>query len=232
MIGSSKNSTENYPRKCFWAQEKETWIKFNPGLSANRPSNNRCFKCRECSLSVIALKSLHQKAFKPRKKTEDAPRNVWFSFRRAFWKILTISRLILIYKFCISLHWFLSLSLTGAHSSHTHRPDFPNFLSVSNILNLAYHHEKRPYLHICKPVAAGTPEIWSFFRPVKKCKKKHWLSVDWLSYDLEFYPYLKCHRYKKFVRALLVQILCHQLYLKFSKNVRLLTKSSWFWKCW
>ena len=40
MIGSSKNSTENYPRKCFWTQEKEPWVKFNPGLSANRPSNN------------------------------------------------------------------------------------------------------------------------------------------------------------------------------------------------
>ena len=22
-----------------WAQEKETWVKFNPGLNANRPSN-------------------------------------------------------------------------------------------------------------------------------------------------------------------------------------------------
>ena len=40
MIGSSKNSRENYPRKCFWTQEKETRVKFNPGLSANRPSNN------------------------------------------------------------------------------------------------------------------------------------------------------------------------------------------------
>ena len=40
MIESSKNSTENYPRKCFWTQEKEPWVKFNPGLSANRPSNN------------------------------------------------------------------------------------------------------------------------------------------------------------------------------------------------
>ena len=40
MIGSSKNSTENYPRKCFWTQEKETRVKFNPGLGANRPSNN------------------------------------------------------------------------------------------------------------------------------------------------------------------------------------------------
>ena len=26
MIGSFKNSTENYPRKCFWTQEKK-----NPG---------------------------------------------------------------------------------------------------------------------------------------------------------------------------------------------------------
>ena len=40
MIGSSKNNKENYPRKCFWTQEKETRLKFNPELSANRPSNN------------------------------------------------------------------------------------------------------------------------------------------------------------------------------------------------
>ena len=40
MIGSSKNKRENYPRKCFWKQEKEARVKFNPGLSANRPSNN------------------------------------------------------------------------------------------------------------------------------------------------------------------------------------------------
>ena len=40
MIGSPKNNKENYPRKCFWTQEKETRVKFNPGLSANRPSNN------------------------------------------------------------------------------------------------------------------------------------------------------------------------------------------------
>ena len=35
-----KNNRENYPRKCFWTKEKETRVKFNPGLSANRPSNN------------------------------------------------------------------------------------------------------------------------------------------------------------------------------------------------
>ena len=40
MIGSSKTSRENYPRKCFWTQEEETRVKFNPGLSANRLSNN------------------------------------------------------------------------------------------------------------------------------------------------------------------------------------------------
>ena len=40
MIGSSKNNRENYPRKCFRTPEKETRVKFNPGLSANRPSNN------------------------------------------------------------------------------------------------------------------------------------------------------------------------------------------------
>ena len=34
------NIRENCPRKCFWTKEKETRVKFNPGLSANRPSNN------------------------------------------------------------------------------------------------------------------------------------------------------------------------------------------------
>ena len=41
MIGSSKINRENYPGKCFWTQEKETRIKFNPGLSTYQPSNNR-----------------------------------------------------------------------------------------------------------------------------------------------------------------------------------------------
>ena len=40
MIESSKYNRENYPRKCFWTQERETRVKFNPGSSANRPSNN------------------------------------------------------------------------------------------------------------------------------------------------------------------------------------------------
>ena len=40
VIESSKYNRENYPRKCFWTQEGETQVKFNPGLSANRPSNN------------------------------------------------------------------------------------------------------------------------------------------------------------------------------------------------
>ena len=40
MIESSKYNRENYPRKCFWTQERETRVKFNPGLSTNRPSNN------------------------------------------------------------------------------------------------------------------------------------------------------------------------------------------------
>ena len=35
-----KKNRENYTRKCFWAKEKGTRVKFNPGLSANRPSNN------------------------------------------------------------------------------------------------------------------------------------------------------------------------------------------------
>ena len=40
MIESSKYNRENYPRKRFWTQERETGVKFNPGLSANQPSNN------------------------------------------------------------------------------------------------------------------------------------------------------------------------------------------------
>ena len=40
MIEISKYNKENYPRKCFWTQERETGVKFKPGLSANRPSNN------------------------------------------------------------------------------------------------------------------------------------------------------------------------------------------------
>ena len=40
MIENSKYNRKNYPRKYFWTQERETRIKFNPELSANRPSNN------------------------------------------------------------------------------------------------------------------------------------------------------------------------------------------------
>ena len=52
MIGSSKNNRENFPRKCFRTQEQETRVKFNPGLSANRPSNNWALHFKE-SLSVF-----------------------------------------------------------------------------------------------------------------------------------------------------------------------------------
>ena len=38
MIGCSYR--EKYLRKCFRTKEKETRVKFNPGLSGNRPSNN------------------------------------------------------------------------------------------------------------------------------------------------------------------------------------------------
>ena len=40
MIGNYKNNRENYLRKCFWTQEQEIRVKFNPGLGANQPSNN------------------------------------------------------------------------------------------------------------------------------------------------------------------------------------------------
>ena len=53
MIGSSKNSTENCPRNCFWTQEKEARVKFNPGLSANRPSQKTgCISSSKLTLSI------------------------------------------------------------------------------------------------------------------------------------------------------------------------------------
>ena len=52
MIGSYKNNGENYPRKCFRTREKENWVKFNSGLSANRPSNNWAQKASELGLST------------------------------------------------------------------------------------------------------------------------------------------------------------------------------------
>ena len=55
MIGSSKNNRENYPRKCFQTQEKETRVKFNPRLSANGPSNNWALISDELSVHVVLL---------------------------------------------------------------------------------------------------------------------------------------------------------------------------------
>ena len=40
MIRCSMNIRENCPKKNFWTKEKDTPVKFNPGLSANQPSNN------------------------------------------------------------------------------------------------------------------------------------------------------------------------------------------------
>ena len=56
MIESSKYHRKNYPRKCFWTQERETRIKFNPGLSANRPSNSwALLQIFVCSIWEISL---------------------------------------------------------------------------------------------------------------------------------------------------------------------------------
>ena len=61
MIGSSKNNRENYLRKCFWTQEKETLVKFNPGLSDNRPLNNWAWSMSisvTVSLDILFVKVL------------------------------------------------------------------------------------------------------------------------------------------------------------------------------
>ena len=42
MIGNSKNSIENYPKKFFEHKKKK------PGLSANRPSNNGALWSKYC----------------------------------------------------------------------------------------------------------------------------------------------------------------------------------------
>ena len=49
MIGSSKNDRENYPRKWFRTQERETRVKFNPEISTNWPSNNWALNCNNCA---------------------------------------------------------------------------------------------------------------------------------------------------------------------------------------
>ena len=46
MIGWSKNSSKNNPRKCFLAKEKETRIKIQPWTSANQLSNSRALECK------------------------------------------------------------------------------------------------------------------------------------------------------------------------------------------
>ena len=63
MTGSSKNSTENYPRKCFQTQQKETRVKFNPGLTANRLLNDwaQLFKPRVSAKFECRFESLKSK---------------------------------------------------------------------------------------------------------------------------------------------------------------------------
>ena len=39
-LDALKNNYENYQKKSFWTEEKETRVSFNPGISANLPSNN------------------------------------------------------------------------------------------------------------------------------------------------------------------------------------------------
>ena len=60
MIGGSKNNRQNYPRRCFWTQEKETRVKFNPRLSANPASNNwaQYYNRTEITVLMCLLKPL------------------------------------------------------------------------------------------------------------------------------------------------------------------------------
>ena len=62
MIGSSKNNRENFPRKCFWTQEKETWDKFNPRVSTNWPSYNWAW-AQNTTHHKLPLPSLQETGF-------------------------------------------------------------------------------------------------------------------------------------------------------------------------
>ena len=83
MIGSSKKTRENYPRKYFWAQEKETRFKFNPGLSANRPSNNwaqdlRIYRGGRRTVSIVlALAWSRRPAVRVRAKHRPPRYTIW-----------------------------------------------------------------------------------------------------------------------------------------------------------
>ena len=92
MIGSFKNNRENNPRKCFWTQEKETRVKFNPGLSANRPLNNWAqvynyfLYCYACCLACLGCSWPHHS------QSKVVCRNFFGSWPLKHWQIRIIHR--------------------------------------------------------------------------------------------------------------------------------------------
>ena len=102
MIGSSKTVKENYQRKCFWTQEKETRVKFNPGLSANRPPNNWAQnffinKFKKPSTFAKNLGQLYTERF-------ELEVNLQFSILMGCWCLIYI-----IFFFAISLRFWISV---------------------------------------------------------------------------------------------------------------------------
>ena len=64
MIGSSKNSGEYYPRKCFWTQKKQTRVIFKPGLSAKPPFSNWVLVCTKF-YKAICFSKIFRRHFIP-----------------------------------------------------------------------------------------------------------------------------------------------------------------------
>ena len=61
MIRSCKSYRENYLRKRFWTQEKETWVKFNAGLIGLRTTGPRALPA--CTYIHHFEKCVRQDAF-------------------------------------------------------------------------------------------------------------------------------------------------------------------------
>ena len=128
MIGSSKTSRENYPRKCFWTQEEETRVKFNPRLSANRLSNNWAQRFFSPAAGIFGVgRRPKPRAAKPREKTRGSPIKTWQKPETALEKSLaprvSLLNKILLDSVCMGI-LFNSTSL-GIHFCKT--PQLYNF---------------------------------------------------------------------------------------------------------
>ena len=161
MIGSSKNNRQNYPRKCFWTQEKETRVKFNPGLSANRPSNNWAQVFKLLAWGGRPPWGLHTPFL-----TENVPAfhipstDKWYPFLIPSLEpcICTIFLIWIKQAVFLSLSHLWNVPFSPFWSFQIPR-DFPTLLTYSNVW--------KPYPFIYENPEKGTPFCWSLpYRPL------------------------------------------------------------------